>query len=181
VKAALQSGASPIEDGGLMGAGAGSLNIWASRQIAAKGLPSLVNALTSIVGGLLGGSGGAFYWDAGTMAHRVYEGSGIRLLSLLDLSRLWSNLGLVRFGDLNLAGLLNPLASLPPNYLLWGEVATWAANDEIIWGTNDEIIWGTNDEIIWGTTIHDPNGDEIIWGTSGNDEIIWGTDVLTGQ
>ncbi len=41
VKMALQSGATPIDDGGLMGAGAGSLNIWASRQIAAKGLPSL--------------------------------------------------------------------------------------------------------------------------------------------
>jgi hypothetical protein len=93
------------------------------------------------------------------------------LLSLLDLSALWSNPGGIRFGDLNLAGLLNPLASVPPNYLLWGEVATWAANDEIIWGTNDEIIWGT--------TIRTQNGDEIIWGTSGDDEIIWGTTVLT--
>jgi hypothetical protein len=129
----------------------------------------------------LGDSGGAFFWDSGTLAHRVYTGSGLRLLSLLDLSRLWSNPGGTRFGDLNLAGLLNPLASLPRNYLIWGDVAVWAANDEIIWGTNDEIIWGTNDqdEIIWGTTIHDPSGDEIIWGTSGDDEIIWGTQVLT--
>jgi hypothetical protein len=56
--------------------------------------------------------------------------------------------------------------------VIWGDVAVWAANDEIIWGTN-------NDEIIWGTSIHDPSGDEIIWGTSGDDEIIWGTTVLT--
>jgi hypothetical protein len=95
------------------------------------------------------------------------------LLSILDLSRLWSNPATAQFGDLNLAGLLNPLASLPRNYLIWGDVAVWAANDEIIWGTNDQ------DEIIWGTTIHQPGGDEIIWGTSGDDEIIWGTQVLT--
>jgi serine protease AprX len=181
VKMALQSGATPIEDGGLMGAGAGSLNIWASRQIAAKGLPSLLNSVTGVLGGLLGDTGGAFFWDAGTLAHRVYTGQGLKLLSLLDLLQLWSNPSGVRFGNLNLAGLLNPLASLPRNYLIWGDVAVWAANDEIIWGTNDEIIWGTNDqdEIIWGTTIHDPSGDEIIWGTSGDDEIIWGTQVLT--
>jgi hypothetical protein len=176
---ALQSGATPIDDGGLMGAGAGSLNIWASRQIAAKGLPALVNSVTSLLGSLLGDAGGAFFWDTGTLAHRVYTGQGLKLLSLLDLSKLWSNPAAVKVGDLNLAGLLNPLATLPRNYLIWGEVATWAAHDEIIWGNNDEIIWGNNDEIIWGTTIHDPSGDEIIWGTSGDDEIIWGTTVLT--
>ena len=181
VKMALQSGANPIEDAGLMGAGAGSLNIWASRQIAAKGLQSLLNSVTGLLGVQLGPTGGAFYWDAGTLAHRIYNRRGLRLLSLLDLSRLWSNPVGVRFGDLNLAGLLNPLASLPGNRLIWGDVATWAANDEIIWGTNDEIIWGTNDEIIWGTTIRDPSGDEIIWGTSGDDEIIWGTQVLTSE
>ena len=182
VKMALQSGATPIDDGGLMGAGAGSLNIWASRQIAAKGLPSLVNSLTGLLGSVLGDAGGAFFWDTGTLAHRVYTGQGLNLLSLLDLSKLWSNPTGVKVGSLNLAGLLNPLATVPRNYLIWGDVAVWAANDEIIWGTNnDEIIWGTNgqDEIIWGTSIHDPSGDEIIWGTSGDDEIIWGTTVLT--
>ena len=179
VKMALQSGATPIDDGGLMGAGAGSLNIWASRQIAAKGLPALVNSVTGLLGSLLGDAGGAFFWDTGTLAHRVYTGQGLKLLSLLDLSKLWSNPAGVKVGDLNLAGLLNPLATVPRNYLIWGEVATWAAHDEIIWGTNDEIIWGNNDEIIWGATIHDSNGDEIIWGTSGDDEIIWGTTVLT--
>jgi hypothetical protein len=37
VKFALQSGATAIADGGLMGAGAGSVNFWASRQIAVYG------------------------------------------------------------------------------------------------------------------------------------------------
>ncbi len=104
-----------------------------------------MNSVTGLLGSLLGDTGGAFFWDAGTLAHRVYTGQGLKLLSLLDLSRLWSNPGGIGFGNLNLAGLLNPLASLPRNYLIWGDVAVWAANDEIIWGTNDEIIWGTND------------------------------------
>jgi serine protease AprX len=41
VKLALQSGASFVADSGLMGAGAGSLNIWASRLIAVNGFSSL--------------------------------------------------------------------------------------------------------------------------------------------
>jgi serine protease AprX len=182
VKLALQSGATYVPEGGLIGAGAGSLNIWASRQIAAKGLAAL---LPSLAGPLLTGAGatpsGAAFWDAGTMAHRVYTREGIRLLSAMDLSAIWNNPTLLRYGDMNLAGLLNPLGFMPGNQLIWGEVAVWAAQDEIIWGTaRDEIIWGTQDEIIWGTTIHDPKGQEIIWGTWGDDEIIWGTDVMTG-
>jgi hypothetical protein len=37
VKFALQTGATPMADGGLMGAGTGSVNFWASRQIAVYG------------------------------------------------------------------------------------------------------------------------------------------------
>jgi serine protease AprX len=174
VKLALQSGATFIPDGGLIGGGAGSLNIWASRQIAANGL----SLPATLIGSLVSPSGASF-WDAGTLTARLYSGVGIRLLSALDLARVWSDPRLLRFGDLNLVGVLNPLAQVAPNPLIWGEVAAWAANDEIIWGTNDEIIWGTNDEIIWGTTIHDPEGREVVWGTSGDDEIIWGTNTLT--
>jgi hypothetical protein len=93
---------------------------------------------------------------------------------------VWSNPGLLRVGDLNLVGLLNPLAWAPANNLIWGEVAGWEQATHIIWGTsNDHIIWGTNDHIIWGTEMRDPEGQHIIWGTSGDDHIIWGTDVLT--
>ena len=85
---------------------------------------------------------------------------------MLDLSRLWSNPAGVEVRRPEPGRPGEPAGSLPGNRLIWGQVATWAANDEIIWGTIDEIIWGTNDEIIWGTTIRDPSDDEIIWGTS---------------
>jgi hypothetical protein len=46
VKFALQNGATAMTDGGLMGAGAGSVNFWASRQIAVYGASS-ASALTA--------------------------------------------------------------------------------------------------------------------------------------
>ena len=46
-----------IEDAGLMGAGAGSLNIWASRQIAAKGLPVARELGDRAAGSQLGDNG----------------------------------------------------------------------------------------------------------------------------
>ena len=59
--------------------------------------------------------------------------------------------------------------------IIWGCVGDsiiWGSNgDSIIWGSNgDSIIWGSNgDSIIWGS-----NGDAIIWGSNG-DSIIWGS------
>jgi serine protease AprX len=159
VKIALQSGATFVRDGGLMGAGAGSLNIWTSRKIAANGLSSLT---TSLLGG--DGASGASYWDAGSMSARLYNGTGIRLLSLLDLLNVWSNPSLLRFGDLNLAGPVNLLMTIPPKPLMWGEVAAWSSDDQIV----------------WGTSMSDDNGDQIVWGTSSDDDqIVWGTSTLT--
>jgi serine protease AprX len=161
VKMALQAGATFVRDGGLFGAGAGSLDIWTSRKIAANGLVALASTL---LGGV-DGPGGASFWDAGTMSARLYDGVGLRLLSVLDLSRVWNNPTLLRVGDLNLAGPVNLLGLIRPKPLLWGtEVASW---------TDD-------DQIIWGTTMYDSDGDQIIWGTSGDDDqIIWGTGTLT--
>ncbi len=164
VKLALQSGAGFVREGGLMAAGAGSLDIWASRRITANGLTTLLDPLFST---LLGGTrltpSGASFWDAGTLSARLYDGRGIRLLSLLDLSRIWSDPSRLHFGDLNLAGLLNPLSAIPSNDLQWGEVATWYGGDQIV----------------WGTTFYSPGGDQIVWGTWGRDQIVWGTDTLT--
>jgi serine protease AprX len=166
LKLALQSGAGFVRDAGLMGAGAGSLNVWASRRITANGLTALLDPLFStLVGGSQSGSSGASFLDAGTLSARLYDGRGIRLLSLLDALHLWNDPSRVRYGDLNLVGVLNPLSAMSPNDLQWGEVATWYGGDEIV----------------WGTSFYSPRGDEIVWGTWGNDEIVWGTDTLTAE
>ena len=171
VKVALQMGATYMPDAGLIGAGAGSVNFWASRKLLSSGLlNTLTNTLSTLLGG---GSSGVAYWDSGSMSHRIYNRTGVRLLSLLDAVTALLNPSLLKFGDLNLAGLNNPLYALTgSNQLVWGEVAGFSRSQ-----SGDEIIWGTKggDEIIWGTRLYSQSGDEIIWGTSGGDEIIWGT------
>ncbi len=75
-----------------------------------------------------------------------------------------SNPSLLHVGDLNLLGLLNPLAQVPASRLLWGEVAGWT----------------TDQQILWGTTIYNPQGQQILWGTSADgDQILWGTSTDT--
>jgi serine protease AprX len=161
LKLALQSGASYVPDGGLVGAGAGSVNVWASRNITVNGLSSLTNTL---VGGLLTTPSGASFWDSGTLSSRVYDGVGVRLLSLLDVSRVWADPSRLNPGDLNLVGLLNPLRLVAPNPLIWGEVAGWTGSDAVIWGSQ----------------IYDPQGQAVIWGSSADDDaVIWGSSTLT--
>ena len=158
VKIALQSGATFMRDGGLVGGGAGSANFWSSRKTAANGLTSLVD---TVVGSVLSPASGVIFWDAGTLSSRVYHRTGIRLLSLLEAPLAWLTPGYLQWGDLNLIGLSNPLATTRPNEIIWGDVA----------------FWTTDHEIIWGDTIYNPQGQEIIWGDTSvteGDEIIWG-------
>ena len=162
VKLAIQNGATYVKDGGLMGAGAGSVNLWASRTIAANGLVG--SLLKTVIGGLTVTSSGASFWDAGTLSPRLYGGLGVRLLSVLQAPLVWLNPSLLNYGDLNLVGLLNPLASVTPKWLIYGQVAGW---------TGDSTI-------LWGDTIYDPNGQTILWGdsTTGDTTILWGDSMV---
>jgi hypothetical protein len=160
-KIALQTGSTFMADGGLMGGGAGSVNFMTSREEAANGLTNLVS---NLIGGLLAPSSGVVFWDAGTMASRVYYRSGIRLLSLLEAPLAWLTPSILHWGDLNLIGLSNPLASTAPNQILWGDVADW---------TGDQ-------QILWGDAIYTPEGQQILWGdssTSEDNQILWGDTV----
>jgi serine protease AprX len=160
IKLALQSGATYVKNGGLLGAGAGNANFWASRKITGSGL--LGSLLTTTIGGLTATSSGASYWDVqGRMTSRLYSGLGVRLLSVVLAPLAWLNPALLNDGDLNLVGLTNPLASIAPKWLLYGEVAGW---------TNSQAI-------MWGDTIYDPSGQAIMWGdTTISDDyaIMWG-------
>jgi len=165
MKLALQMGATYMPSAGLMGAGAGNANFWASRKMAASGLTSLV---TNTIGGLTTSSSGAAFWDAGSLTNRLYGGSGLRLLSLLELPLVWLNPSQLNVGDLNIAGLTNPLGAMPTNPLIWGDVAKWANAQ-------------SNDQIIWGSQIYSPSGQQIIWGstdTTDDEQIIWGSAMV---
>ncbi len=160
LKMTLQTGSTFMRDGGLVGGGAGSVNFWSSRRSSANtGL--LTNVVSTLVGGILAPASGATFWDSGTMSNRLYAGTGIRLLSLLELPFALLNPNYLKWGDLNLVGLNNPLASTQPNQIIWGDVSMWTPSNQII----------------WGDTIYTPEGQQIIWGDSSvseDDQIIWG-------
>lgn len=169
VKLALQTTATFMPDAGLIGGGAGSVNLRAARQSASDGL---LTGLVTTIGGLLPSSNGVAFWDGGTLIRRVYDGPGIRRFGVLELPLVWLNPGLLHWGDLNLLGAQNPLASTAPNYIIWGEVGGWTSSSYIIWG--ETIVTPQSDYIIWGES----NESYIIWGESRKDYIIWGETML---
>jgi serine protease AprX len=160
VKLALQMGATFVKDGGLMGAGAGSVNFWASRKIAVNGLVGQL--VSTLVGGVLTPASGVAFWDSGSLATRLYQGSALRLLSPVTSALAWLNPSLLHVGDLNLLGLSNPLASVVPKWMLYGAVAGWTADQSIM----------------WGSTIYDPQGQSIMWGSS---DVTDGTSIMWGS
>jgi serine protease AprX len=164
IKVLLQGGATYMSDGGLMGAGAGNANFFASRKLAANGVTQLT---TTLLGGVVVPATGPIFFDAGTLSDRVYHRTGLRLLSVLDLTRALQQPSLLAVGDLNLLGLQNPLASLPANQLIWGQIAGWTGSQQIL----------------WGTTIYNPQGQQILWGTgtTGGTQILWGTGLVASD
>ncbi len=159
LKVALQMGARYMPDGGLIAAGAGSVNFEQSMKIAKQGLiPSLLNTVTSV----LGLSSGAAFRDQGTLIDGIYNRSGLRLLGILDLSGLLGDGG--EWGVLNLLGLGNPLGYTPANRLVWGQVSDWSSSYFVVWGstiqspTGEFVVWGSNDYtdpnfVVWGSSI----------------------------
>ena len=63
---------------------------------------------------------------------------------------MWLNPSLLHYGDLNLLGLLNPLASVAPKTLLYGEVAGWTSEQRSCGATRSTTRNGQT--IIWGDT-----------------------------
>jgi serine protease AprX len=163
-KMALQMGATFMPKAGLVASGAGSVNFPQSKKFADTGL---ISSLLNTVDSLLGTSSGATFRDTGTLIDRVYDRTGIRLLSLLDLSVLFGSADYAEPGVLNLLGLSNPIAQTPANHLVWGDVAYWTDNYHLV----------------WGDTIESPSGQHLVWGDSehtGSNHLVWGDAVVDG-
>ena len=164
VKMALQIGATYMPEGGLVAAGAGSVNFQQSQKVSASGL---IASLLTTLDKVLGGSTGASFRDTGTLIERVYDRSGIRLLGLLDLSILFGTADYAEAGVLNLLGRSNPLGETPANHLVWGDVAYWTDNYHLV----------------WGDSIQSPSGQHLVWGDSehtDSNHLVWGDAVVDG-
>ena len=158
VKVALQMGATFMPNGGLVGAGTGSVNFPQSQKVATTGL---VASLLSTVDSLLGTSSGATFRDAGTLIERIYDRTGLRLLGLVDLSVLFVQADSSESGVLNLLGLNNPIAQTPANHLVWGDVADWTNNYHLVWG--DSIQSPSGQHLVWGDSEH-TDSNHLVWG-----------------
>ena len=158
VKIAIQTGAQFLPDAGLIAGGAGSVDFAASQRLARGGL--LGSTLTTVTN-LLGLSGGASYRDTGSLIERIYDRTGVRLLSLLDFLNLFQDANGGETNVLNLVGRSNPLGSAAPNYVVWGTVSGWSSSYYVV----------------WGTTMQSPEGEYVVWGTSdnGGEYVVWGT------
>lgn len=160
IKVALQMGAKFVSDGGLVGAGAGSVDFPSALNLTRNGLvPSLLNT----VGGLLGTSGGATFRDGGTMIDRLYGNTGLRLLGLVDSGLLWQQADNAEWGVLNVLGLLNPLGQVPAHRLIWGEVAGWTSSNHLVWG--DSVQDPSGQHLVWGDSEH-TDANHLVWGDS---------------
>ena len=160
VKVALQMGATFMPKAGLVASGAGSVNFPQSQKIAATGV---LNSLLNTVDSLLGSSSGATFRDTGTMIERIYGKTGIKLLGLLDLSILFQTADNAEPGVLNLLGLNNPIAQIPANHVVWGDVAGWTNEYHVVWG--DTIQSPSGQHVVWGDSEH-VDGNHVVWGDS---------------
>ena len=97
---------------------------------------SPASAVTTTVGGAQTTGSGVSFWDVGTLAARLQAGIGTRVLSAVDASLAWANPSLLTFGDLNLLGLTNPLASLVPKSLMYGRSRAGRPIRRSSWGTS---------------------------------------------
>jgi serine protease AprX len=156
MKFVLQSGSSYMVDAGVYGAGAGSANFWTSRQFQANS--GLLSSLTNL---LFDRSGGMSFSDSGQLQTNLYNGSGIRLLNLLELPGILLNPNQLSSGKLNLIGLTNPINLLSPKRILFGDVSYWTQNEHLVWGEDvyspegQHLVWGDNDttddyHLVWG-------------------------------
>jgi serine protease AprX len=164
VKVALQTGATFLPREGLIGAGTGSVDFYASERLVRGGLNGLLGSLLTSVTDILGVSSGASFRDQGTLIDRVYDRSGIRLLGILDLGALLGEANTAEWGVLHLLGESNPIGSAAPNYVVWGNVAGWSESYYVV----------------WGNAIQSPSGQYVVWGNSEvfSEYVIWGNGVV---
>lgn len=165
VKMAIQMGARFMPEAGLIAGGTGSVNFYQSLRVTNSGL---LDTLTSTLTSLLGASSGAYFRDNGTLIDRVYDRTGINLLSILDLGVLFQNADDAEMGVLNLLGSSNPIGSTGANYVVWGNVADWSSSYYVV----------------WGNTIQSPDGQYVVWGNnefSDSNYVVWGNSFSGGQ
>lgn len=156
-KLVLQLTSSLMPSVGLLGSGAGSLNVVGAialtRSPHSKSLP-----LSLVAGEMIPPA--ALYFSVNQYQRNDERVRGIHISSRTQTID-W------RFNNAELLGwLLEPSS----NTIVWG--GTIVGENPIVWGSNTSA-----DTIVWGSA----NGDTIVWGSSADlDTIVWGSSSDTG-
>jgi serine protease AprX len=182
-RAVLQLTSTFLPAAGLLGAGAGMIDVSAAVELADDVRASSYLGRTDVAGLLTGrmtvkGLAALLRANDAPAGHGAGHGAA-STQSIRPVVMFWNSRSGASLFPGAVAGETIIWGTSTSDNVIWGTSVSntiiWgtSAGDTIIWGTSagDTIIWGTSDTIIWGTSA----GDTIIWGTSASDTIIWGT------
>jgi serine protease AprX len=154
----LQYSAQPLMSEGVLGGGAGSVNLVAARALQVRGAVRVTSLAGQAVhaGQIVFGS--REFWSA----ENILWGNDENILWGNDENILWGNDENILWGNDE-----NILWGNATN-ILWGNVANilWGNAANILWGNDENILWGNDENILWG------NDENILWGNDEN--ILWG-------
>jgi serine protease AprX len=174
-KAILEVTSSFMPAAGVVGAGAGSLNLIAAIDFVSN--PS--GATRTEIGG-----------ESVLASGILITNRDDQLSSVGSLSRYFRNNRRIAQQTVRASSGDSIVWGTTGDCIVWGTATgdsiVWGASgDSIVWGTSagDSIVWGaaTGDSIVWGAGAGDSivwrasGGDSIVWGTSTGDSIVWGT------
>jgi serine protease AprX len=161
-RAALQLTSTYLPSAGMVGAGAGLVNVLAAVELAET---NRIPTISRIAGEDVVASGIVTQpLTAQRMAALAQAGK--QLVSGTEIGRATAGTTIM-WGDTVVWG----------NTIMWGDAILWGTSngDTILWGSSngDTILWGSSngDTILWGSS----NGDTILWGSSNGDTILWGS------
>jgi serine protease AprX len=171
IKVALQLSASFMPKEGLVAAGTGSVNLWAARRVNGA-LQSLTGIPTVTVAGRTVRPGNLLVSDSGSLVDRAYGRVGLRLMGALEMLQGWTSPG-GPASRVSLFGLLNPLASMPPARMVWGELTTLVGGNQLVW--SEQLLSPVGQQLVWSEHVLQSTGQQLVWSemlTAGQ-QLVW--------
>jgi serine protease AprX len=176
-RAVLQLTSSFMPEAGMIGAGAGSINVLAAAELLNDGVLSQ----TTIAGEWTTNSGLLFVAKGHkTQVQQLVWSNSIRGTSSVR-GGFVLRVGSIAWDSTTMRGGITVQAGS----ILWrvskmqrgatvgsADSIVWGGSDSIVWGGSDSIVWGGSDSIVWG------GSDSIVWG--GSDSIVWGGSICWG-
>jgi serine protease AprX len=151
VRTALQLGAAE-EEGGLIQAGAGSLDVAGSLSLGAdsKGFAFANKAL----------------WQEALLA-----GDIVLTQTVVWGSSSWGTDETVVWGS----------SWGFDDTVVWGssETVVWGSSETVVWGSSETVVWGSSETVVWGSAWG--TDETVVWGSSSDETVVWGSNWGTDE